>query len=49
MRIRTSDGDEQEVGPGDVTIVPPGHDAWVVGEEAVTGVDWSGLGEYAKR
>ena len=49
MRIRTSDGDEQEVGPGDVAIVSPGHDAWVVGEEAVTGVDWSGLGEYAKR
>jgi ethanolamine utilization protein EutQ (cupin superfamily) len=30
-------GDDQEVvlGAGDTAIVPPGHDAWVVGSESV--------------
>lgn len=27
------DGTEMEFGPGDVTIIAPGHDAWVVGSE----------------
>ena len=29
------DGFEQEFGPGDVSNIPPGHDAWVVGQEPV--------------
>ena len=29
------DGKETEYGPGDVALVPPGHDAWVVGDEPV--------------
>ena len=27
------DGKETEYGPGDVALIPPGHDAWVVGDE----------------
>jgi hypothetical protein len=27
------DGTEMEFGPGDVAIMQPGHDAWVVGDE----------------
>ncbi|MBI1885650.1 MAG: cupin domain-containing protein [Chloroflexi bacterium] len=49
LHVVMSDGSEIEVGPGDVMVVPPGHDAWVVGNEAVTGVDWAGLGDYAVR
>ncbi|MGD0424966.1 MAG: cupin domain-containing protein [Candidatus Bathyarchaeia archaeon] len=32
-RIKMKDGTEFEIGPGDVTLIPPGHDAWVIGNE----------------
>src|SRR5688572_29986320 len=31
LRIRMDDGSEQEFSAGDISVVPPGHDAWVVG------------------
>lgn len=37
-----ADGTEFEVGPGDVNVLPPGHDAWVVGDEPVLAIDWGG-------
>jgi quercetin dioxygenase-like cupin family protein len=49
LRVRMSDGTEQEIGPGEVSLVPPGHDAWVVGNEPVVLIDWSGAATYAKR
>ena len=33
------DGSEDEVGPGEVSLLPPGHDAWVVGKEPVVLID----------
>jgi hypothetical protein len=33
QRIRMDDDTEMEFGPGDVAIMQPGHDAWVVGDE----------------
>jgi class 3 adenylate cyclase len=36
------DGESQEFGPGDVFDIPPGHDAWVVGDEPVDLLDVSG-------
>ncbi|MEM2970203.1 MAG: cupin domain-containing protein [Candidatus Bathyarchaeia archaeon] len=33
QHIRMDDGTEMEFGPGDVAIMQPGHDAWVVGDE----------------
>jgi len=47
--IRMDDGTEFIAGPGDVTALPSGHDAWVVGEEPVVTVDWFGAGSYARR
>jgi len=47
LRIRMDDGTEIEAGPGDVTRIPPGHDAWVVGNEPVVMIDWSGMEYYA--
>jgi quercetin dioxygenase-like cupin family protein len=41
MRVVMDDGSEQEIGPGDVYVIRPGHDAWVVGEENYVGVDFS--------
>ncbi len=48
IHILMSDGTEFEAGPGDVTALPSGHDAWVVGNEPVVLIDWSGTGSYAK-
>ena len=49
MGIRMDDGSEAEVGPGDVFACPPGHDAWVVGDQPCVAVDFGEFGEYAKR
>src|ERR671939_833674 len=34
MKVMMDDGTEQEVGPGNIVAIPPGHDAEVVGNEA---------------
>ncbi len=43
------DGTEYEFGPGEIGEIPPGHDAWVVGDEPVVVIDISGMENYAKR
>jgi quercetin dioxygenase-like cupin family protein len=48
LRIHTSDGHEFDATPGQVTALPSGHDAWVVGDEPVVVVDWYGASNYAK-
>jgi hypothetical protein len=48
LRVKMDDGVEQEFGPGEVSLIPPGHDAWVVGNEPVEIIDISGMKEYAK-
>ena len=48
LHVRMDDGTEQEFGPGEVALIPPGHDAWVVGNEPVVAIDISGMKEYAK-
>ncbi len=49
IHIVMSDGTEFEAGSGDVTALPAGHDAWVVGNEPVVLIDWSGASKYAKK
>ena len=48
LRIAMADGTTFDAVPGDVTSLPAGHDAWVVGEEPVIVVDWYGASEYAR-
>jgi len=48
LHVKMTDGSEFEVGPGEVTALPSGHDAWVVGNEPVVMVDWWGASNYAK-
>jgi hypothetical protein len=48
LAIRMDDGSEFVAGPGDVTSLPSGHDAWVVGDEPVVTVDWFGASNYAR-
>ena len=49
MGIRMDDGQELELGPGDVFVAPPGHDGWVIGNEPCVALDFSGAGTYAKK
>jgi hypothetical protein len=49
LHIRMDDGTELDCKPGDVSLLPSGHDAWVVGNEPVVLVDFQGMVEYAKR
>ena len=47
MTVRMDDGSELTINPGDVSVIPPGHDAWVVGDEACVMYD-TGVAAYAK-
>ena len=49
MEVRMNDGEEFEFSPGDYAHIPPGHDAWVIGDEPCVVVDWQGYADYAKR
>ena len=46
LHIAMADGAEFDAKPGDVTLLPAGHDAWVVGDEPVVVVDWYGASTY---
>ena len=46
---RMDDGTETTTRPGDVVVIPPGHDAWVEGNQNVVVIDWHGMTNYAKR
>lgn len=48
LKVVMDDGTELECKPGDVSLLPSGHDAWVVGDEPVVVVDFQGMADYAK-
>ena len=48
LRVKMDDGSEYDCKPGDISLIPPGHDAWVVGNETVVIVDFQGMVDYAK-
>ena len=48
IKIVMDDGSEEEFGPGDTAVIPPGHNAWVVGDEPVVAIDFTGSRDYAK-
>lgn len=43
LKVQMDDGTELECRPGDVSLIPAGHDAWVVGDEPVVIVDFYGV------
>ena len=47
LGCRMDDGTEMVFGPGDVGVIPPGHDGWVVGNEPVVAIDITGMANYA--
>jgi hypothetical protein len=48
LRVIMQDGEEFEVGPGEITALPSGHDAYVVGNEPVVVIDFYGASNYAQ-
>lgn len=41
LHVVTDDGEELDVQSGSVYEIPPGHDAWVVGDEPFVTIDWT--------
>ena len=48
LKIVMDDGKQFECKAGDVSLLPSGHDAWVVGNEPVVVIDFQGMVDYAK-
>jgi len=48
LRVKMDDGTQVDLNAGDVSLLPSGHDAWVVGNEPVVVVDFQGMIDYAK-
>ena len=48
--VTHDDGSSVEIGPGDAYACAPGHDAWVVGDEAFVGYEFNSAtaANYAK-
>lgn len=40
MHVVHDDGAEADVAPGDAYVIEPGHDAWVVGDEALVAFEF---------
>ena len=47
MTVVMDDGRKADVGAGDAIHIPPGHDAWTVGDESCVVIDFGGLRGYA--
>jgi hypothetical protein len=50
LHITHEDGTEVDIGPGDAYVIEPGHDGWVVGDEAFVGFEFEprSAEEYAR-
>ena len=46
LHVRMDDGSEDEFGPRDVMLLPPGHDAWSVGDQPCVFVEFSRGNDY---
>jgi mannose-6-phosphate isomerase-like protein (cupin superfamily) len=48
QKVVMDDGSELDIGPGDLVAIPPGHDGWVVGDDACVALDFAGMEHYAE-
>lgn len=48
LTVQTSDGSQITIAADDSYSIPPGHDAWVEGDEAFTGVEFVSAAVFAK-
>ncbi|MDE2483132.1 MAG: cupin domain-containing protein [bacterium] len=49
MHVRGDDDTTMDYGPGDAMAIPPGHDAWVIGDETCVMFDVTAAPTYAKK
>ena len=49
MGVKMDDGTEKELKAGDAAVIPPGHDAWVIGSEPCVSVDFTAGATYGKK
>lgn len=47
LHVEMDDGTAMEVAPGEAYEIPPGHDAWVVGDTAFTTYEWTSSRVFA--
>jgi quercetin dioxygenase-like cupin family protein len=47
LEVQTTDGAKATITAGDSYTIPPGHDAWVVGDERFVGVEFLSAASYA--
>lgn len=48
LHVVMDDGSEFDLKAGDVSLLPSGHDAWTVGDEAAVVIDFQGMIDFAK-
>ncbi len=48
LTVRLDDGTEKTISAGDSYTIPPGHDAWVEGNEPFVGTEVMSAEQYAK-
>ena len=48
LHVVMDNGTEFDVSAGDTMVIPPGHDAWVVGDKPFVAIDVTGMTNYAK-
>ncbi len=48
LQIITNEGAQRIIGPGEAFDIPPGHDAWVVGDEPAVSIEFRGARDWAK-
>ena len=48
MEVETDTGARRRIGAGEALEVPPGHDAWVVGDEPLVTIEFTGVRGWGK-
>ncbi|GAA5200007.1 cupin domain-containing protein [Arthrobacter gyeryongensis] len=46
LEVETSDGKKISISKGDSYTIPPGHNAWVVGDETYSAIEFVSAAEY---
>jgi hypothetical protein len=48
MKVVMDDVTERELGPNDAAVIPPGHDAWIEGDEPCVWLEFGGASQYTR-
>jgi mannose-6-phosphate isomerase-like protein (cupin superfamily) len=48
LRVKMADGSEKTISPGESYTIPPGHDAWVEGNDPFVGIEVMSADVFAK-